>query len=337
VKRKIAIFKRNGGRWVPPPEMGGPPRGFRPPPPPPGHGPPPSTQKPMQFGMIPPSTRPQRIPHAFAEQVPQQEQTFASQGMPEPLPDTADLDAATLKAEREWTEIQQAFMVYKESLGVEYQPLGIDYMPAAPTPFGPAIYYRTYSIAALQMLLNLAMLVLHRCHPDMPPMPMMATTIQQRKTSQIAMDIARIVAGLVPTDSSEQINPGLGASLIESTVPLFFAGVQYDQDDQRDWLVRKLREINRLTGWATSSRVMLGCQRAWVSMAENGAGPPYTRPPFEEQENQMFCQYYSSSALAARSQETEMEGSGGEDGRFLWRAVGRRVLSATGILGDRGV
>ncbi|KAI5788328.1 hypothetical protein EDC01DRAFT_156031 [Geopyxis carbonaria] len=325
LRRKRAVMKANGGQWIPPPEMGGPPRGHRRPPPPNGMPP----QEPMQFGMIPPAAHPPRIPRAFAETGIHEE---ASQNMDGPLPDDEDLDAATADAELEWAEIEKAFMVLQESLGAEYQPLPIEYMPVHSTPFGPAIYYRTYSIASLQMLYNMAMLVLHRCHPSMPPVAMMATGIQTRVTAPFAVDIARIVAGLVPTDSSTQINPALGASLIEATMPMFFAAVQYAEPEQRDWTVKKLREINRLTGWATASRILLGCQRAWEKAAEMGRAPPYTRPPFEE-EAELFNEYYNYHQ-AVRNEPKEAE-AGGDGARFLWKMAGRRTVEASGILGER--
>ncbi|KAA8905070.1 hypothetical protein FN846DRAFT_779144 [Sphaerosporella brunnea] len=345
LKRKRAVFKANGGQWIPPPEMGGPPRGRRGPPPgmpphgmPPRspYGPPPpqrGNMESMHFGMIPLPSGVPHLPRAFQENLPPHERT-TNHGIPEPLAETEDLDAAYDEAMVEWNEIAKALAVLQESLGAEYQPLGIDYMTtASSTPFGPAIYYRTYSIATLQMLYNMAMLVLHRCHPSMPPMAMMATGIQARKTHTYAVDIARIVAGLVPTDSSTQINPALGASLVEATMPMFFAAVQYDQNDQREWIVKKLREINRLTGWATASRILLGCQRAWEKAADLRVGPPYTRPPPGEDEEEMFVQYQAYYGTQTQGTEVEEEEAGGEDGRYLWKVAGRRTVHAVGILG----
>lgn len=282
--------------------------------------------------MIPIPPGQPHIPRAFQQQG---NGRVADHGIPEPLPESEDLDAATDEAELEWTEIAKAFQVLQDSLGSEYQPLGIDYMTtASTTPFGPAIYYRTYSIASLQMLYNMAMLVLHRCHPSMPPMAMMATGISARKTHTCAVDIARIVAGLVPTDNSMQINPALGASLIEATMPMFFAAVQYDQPEQRDWIVKKLREINRLTGWATASRILLGCQRAWEKAAEMHQGPPYERPPLED-EAEMFYEYEDYAIALQNGAKDESREAGGEQGRFLWKVAGRRTVDAAGILGER--
>lgn len=410
--------KANGGMWIPPPELGGPPRGMgrgrgRGPPPganggfPPGmQGPPPGWNgegppqnwgrggppqgmngsgmggpprgmmggpylggqspglsggpqmsfpggppngmgigmgmppnmngEPIQYGMAPAPSGPLRVPQAFAENFPdmvheEEQKREAREGSPE------DLESATLEAEIEWNAIFKAFQMFKGSLGEEYQPLPIEYMPVQNTPFGAAIYYRTYSIATLQMLYYMAMIILHRCHPSMPAISMMAAGVAAPKTARLAIDIARITAGLVPTDPNGQVNPALGASLIESTMPLFFAAVQYQDQAQRDWIVMKLREIARLTGWATASRVLLGCQRAWERTAEMGKGPKYDRPPFEE-EGELFYEWMNSTVQTEGSGPMDTAEAGGGDGtgRYLWRSAGRRLAGAAGILGPVG-
>lgn len=298
-----------------------------------GKGMPPSMDAQIQYGMAP-SSGPPRVPRAFAENFPEisleEEQ---KRKLREQSPE--DLESATQEAETEWNAILGALQVFQESLGLEYQPLPIEYMPVQNTPFGAAIYYRTYSIATLQMLYHMAMIVLHRCHPSMPAISMMAAGVATPKTARMAIDIARITAGLVPTDPTGQINPALGASLIESTMPLFFAAVQYQDQAQRDWVVMKLREIARLTGWATAMRVLLGCQRAWEKAAEMGKGPKYERPPFEE-EGEMFYDWIHNSVQTSTGEHMDVTLAGGMDGggRSVWRNAGRRLAGAAGILGD---
>lgn len=287
----------------------------------------------VQYGMAPAPSGPPRVPRAFAETFPEiSREEEQKRKLREHSPE--DLELATLEAETEWNEILQAFQVFQESLGPEYQPLPIEYMSVQNTPFGAAIYYRTYSIASLQMLYHMAMIVLHRCHPSMPAISMVAAGVAAPKTARMAIDIARITAGLVPTDPTGQINPALGASLIESTMPLFFAAVQYQDQAQRDWVVMKLREIARLTGWATAMRVLLGCQRAWEKSAEMGKGPRYDRPPFEE-EGDMFYEWMHNSmrTVGGENSDITVTGNGGGDGRCVWRTAGRRLASAAGILG----
>lgn len=409
LKRKKAVQKANGGRWIPPPEMGGPPKGVGrgwgrggsstgtgggfptgmqgPPPGWNGQGPPPgwggrglgisgpssggtpqgmggpqmsfqpglpmngpphgmgrgvgmppfmgggSPFEPIQYGMAPAPSGQPRVPQAFAENFPEiSREEEQRRKLREQSPE--DLDAATLEAEVEWDAIFKAFQVFQESLGPEYQPLPIEYMPVQNTPFGAAIYYRTYSIATLQMLYYMAVIILHRCHPSMPAISMIAAGVAAPKTARMAIDIARITAGLVPTDPTGQINPALGASLIESTMPLFFAAVQYQDQAQREWVVMKLREISRLTGWATAMRVLLGCQRAWEKAAEMGKGPKYERPPFEE-EGELFYEWMNNSVetRAGEPMDTAIAGSEDGNGRYVWRNAGRRLAGAAGILG----
>ncbi|KAL7270910.1 hypothetical protein RUND412_006366 [Rhizina undulata] len=339
LKRKKAVQRANGGVWIPPPEMGGPPRGAvgrgR------GMGGPPGAvggpnmgmgrgippggfpQGPMQYGMIPTSDEPPRLPTAFAN-LSREHSDFDPS--PQPSNPLEDLEAATVEAEMEWKEIFKAFQVFQESLGHEYQPLPIEYMPVHQTPFGDALYYRTFSIASLQMLYNMALVILHRCHPSMPAVAMMAASVAARKTAMLAVDIARMTAGLVPTDPTAQINPALGSSLVESSVPMFFAAVQYQDPAQQDWVVKKLREITRLTGWSTASRILLGCQRAWETAATMGKGPKYERPPFEEE-----GEFYREPHDMKKAKEVE-GGAGGS--RFVWHISGLRAADASGILGD---
>lgn len=330
--RKKAVEKMNGG-WIPPPELGGPPRGMmggRGGAPPasmgqgglptggpgasfmgmsmgmgpgglpymmyPGGLPPnvmasPASQMgggspsspngaPVIYGMIP--NEPARLPRAFAETANSEGRTI--QPMASDIPtDPASLEALTVGAELEWNDLYNAFQVFQDSLGQEYKPMSIEYMPVQSTPLGPTIYYRTYSIATLQSLYYTALIILHRIHPSMPAQIMMAAGAAAPKTAQYAITIARITAGLVPTDPTAHIHPSLGASLIEATIPLFFAGVQYQEKSHRDWLVQKLREINRLSGWASAARVLLGCLTAWEKMAKLGRGPVYERPPPEDE------------------------------------------------------
>lgn len=284
----------------------------------------------MPFDMMPTPPGQPQYPAEFEAALPPNERIL-HHNIPEPLPESTDFDDTYAEAEAEWHEIAKAFQVLQDNLGPEYQPLGIDYtMQGSSTPFGPAIYYRTYSIATLQMLYNMAMLVLHRCHPSMPHIALMATGVQARRTHQYAVDIVRIVAALVPTDSTTQINPALGASLIESTMPMFFAAVQFETQDQRDWVVKKLREISRLTGWSTAARIMLGCQRAWEKAAEMGLGPEYVHPPIEDEAD--MVEEHQAYYLAMQNGAGKL---GEEGGRFLWQMAGRKTVDAAGVLGDR--
>ncbi|KAI9800863.1 MAG: hypothetical protein M1825_003646 [Sarcosagium campestre] len=286
-RRKLKAMEANGGMWRPPPGMS--PPGA----PPPGaaaamgkgpggipsgagsSGPPPPSGSPIQppagsmmYGMIPP-TKPAEIHSAF------QDRRYVSPS--DSAHDDIELEAATVDAEQEWRDIKQAMQVFEESLGPAFQPLPPEYTQALSTPFGPARYYKTYPIACIWANLNMAYIILHRAHPSMPPAAMMAAGIGARQTKWHAEEIGRISAGIVPVHSGTQINPAVGAAMIEISMCLFFAGVQYQDAAQRGWTISKLRDIASGSGWETSAAVASGCETSWERAGQMGRGPPYTR------------------------------------------------------------
>ena len=188
-----------------------------------------------------------------------------------------ELESATSAASREWEDICHALDAFEEKLGSAYQPLPPDNMPPLSTPFGPAIYYETYSIACLWSLFYTARIFITRTHPDMPPAAMAAVGVAAHKTASLANVIGRICAGLQPHPTAARINPSHGAALMDSCMGLFQAGVQYRDAAQRGWTITKLKDIARLTGWQTSALIASGCERSWIAAAEAGKGPPYTR------------------------------------------------------------
>lgn len=230
-----------------------------------------SQYPPPMFGMAP-STELPPMPEAFIH-TPDLSRT----GMPQRK--DVELDAATVAAEAEWEGIQNAFEVFEQRLGSDFQPLSPEYMQPLSTPFGPALYYRTYSMACIWALYYAGRIITARVHPSMPPAAMVATGVAAFQTKGWAKLIGRVCAGLQPTNSSTttQLNPSLGAALIESSLCLFFAGIQYQDAAQRGWTITKLRDIARLTGWQSSAAIASGCETAWAKAAEAGKGPPYQR------------------------------------------------------------
>jgi hypothetical protein len=90
------------------------------------------------------------------------------------------------------------------------------------------------------------------------------------------MLIGRITAGMqIPL--SADLSPFLGAVLTESTMSLFFAGITFQHPAQRSWLITRLLEIDRRTGWASAGMIARGCETSWEKAAEMGRGPPYER------------------------------------------------------------
>jgi hypothetical protein len=128
---------------------------------------------------------------------------------------------------QEWEEIRQAFEVFRSRLGPDFEPMGPDFAQPEMTPFGPALMYRTYSIAGIWMNYYMGLVVLHRAHPSMPPVAVMAAGMAAQQTGRWANEIARIAAGLhEDTTHVAAISTLVGGAFIESCFPLFVAGVQ---------------------------------------------------------------------------------------------------------------
>ncbi|KAI1639879.1 hypothetical protein F4809DRAFT_49498 [Biscogniauxia mediterranea] len=228
-------------------------------------GPPPG----MFAGMMPASEK-VTMPMGFSPPRETTPPSDASQDM--------DLDTRTAEAYREWDEIRQAFEELKNHFGPDFEPLGTDIYPAADTPFGIAAHYRTYSVAGVWMNYYMGLIVLHRAHPMMPPVAMMAAGLSARTTAHYAMELGRIAAGMEENISQlAAVSTLMGAALIECAFPLFVAGIQYQEDSQRHWLIQRLYDIARLTGWQSARQIAEGCESAWCKTAQMGRGPPYQR------------------------------------------------------------
>ncbi|KKY21517.1 putative c6 finger domain [Phaeomoniella chlamydospora] len=222
----------------------------------------------------------------------------------------SDLDNMTEQALQEHASIARAFELFASSLPQTFSPLTPAQSPPIDTPFGPALQYRTHIIACIHIHYNTGLLLLNRFHPHMPPAAMMATGVSAWKTTEIANTIGRICGSLYDGLSSttsrmatpvgphfmastqpmpaeilhtthrtrDDMSPALGAALMESTFPLFFAAVQYIDPQQRSWTITRLRDIARCTGWQTSAAVAAGCEAAWSKMGMGKAGPPHGPP-----------------------------------------------------------
>ncbi|KAK4165991.1 transcriptional regulatory protein moc3 [Cladorrhinum sp. PSN259] len=230
-------------------------------------------QSPPAFPGLMPSSGRFDLPRGFS---PPRESQSPSDGGAEEL----DFDTSTANALREWEAIQQAFEVFRARLGPDFEPMGPDFAPPDITPFGPALTYRTYSIAGIWMNYYMGLIILQRAHPSMPPLAIMAAGMSARQTAGWVMEIAKIAAGLhEDTTHVSQVSTLVGSALIESGFPLFVAGVQFQQIEQRHWLIRRLRDIARLTGWQSARQIADGCETGWNKAAQMGRGPPYYSPP----------------------------------------------------------
>jgi hypothetical protein len=210
---------------------------------PPGYGPPgqgPPGQEPPGYG--PPGQNPpiSMIPTmpSFAGMLPTTGKATLPRGFSptdkdSPTPSSEDddsdgrLDDQTAKAEEEWLEIRSAFTMLAERFGPDFEPLGPEYVQAIQSPFGPAVQYRTYSIAVIWLMHYMGIIICHRAHPSMPPAAMVAAGIAARQTAFFANEIGRISAGVTPdATTATSVNIGTGAGLTDSAFALFVAGVQ---------------------------------------------------------------------------------------------------------------
>lgn len=152
--------------------------------------------------------------------------SFAASAAEQFLED-ADLDTSTQRAMEEWTAILQAFNLFKDSLGADFQPMGPDVHPQRDSPFGPAWTYRTLPIAGVWMNFYMGLVILHRAHPSMPPFAMVAAHMCASNTQPYANEIGKIVAGVSDDWGAEtMVSTLVGAAYIECCFPLFVGAVQ---------------------------------------------------------------------------------------------------------------
>jgi hypothetical protein len=214
LKRKRKALQANGGQWRPPsvepvepgsasqnvPHQSGPP------------------QMPSFAGMMPGTEGKAKLPRGFS---PSREDSPISED------DNRSLEDWTVEAEEEWHEIHTAFSILEEHFGPDFQPLGPEHCQQIKSPFGPALQYRTYSIAGIWIIYYMGLILCHRYRPTMPPAATVAAGIAARETGFYANEIGRISAAIAP-DASQvtEVSTGVGAGLIECTFGLFIAGVQ---------------------------------------------------------------------------------------------------------------
>ncbi|GES57348.1 C6 finger domain protein [Aspergillus terreus] len=259
-RRKLKTFKAAGAEWRPGPELSKfmarfaprSPSSSSPPPKPPfpsnpsqktttgtgNYGPKstsPSSQSPPMYGMVP-STGPRSLPPAFAE---------AQSRRDSPKENEEEEHMTYEHAEQEWESILSTFEMFARALGPHFLPLPADSAPPIATPFGPALQYRTQTIAVIWGFYYLGRILLHRLHPCMPPAMMVAAGVAAPTTGEFTQLVGKIAAGIYYPQSfnieTGNLSPTLGSCLIEITVPIFFAAIQYTDRAQRYWIATRLR------------------------------------------------------------------------------------------------
>jgi len=237
--------------------------------------------------------------------------------------DNLDLQAATATALEEWQQTQAAMNNLRSHFGPDYRPLSAEYYPPLITAFGEALHYRSYDIGVTWAIYYMCQIILTRSHPAMPPAAMMAAGVAAAQTAHFANEIGRIASGIIPTPANQPLNPSLGAALVEVTMPLFFAGVQYGDAAQRAWLVERILEVEVRTGWASAGLIARGCETAWVKAAHAGRGPPYQRRMGRESSDERISRKGSDGSEPPKDLA---------DRRFIYVNASTRVHWALGIL-----
>ncbi|KAL2830177.1 hypothetical protein BJY01DRAFT_120520 [Aspergillus pseudoustus] len=235
-----------------------------------GGSPGPSSIDPPMYGMVP-STGPRRLPPDFATSL-DDRKNF-------PGRKDEDIDVSYEAAGREWEDIFAAFDAFEQSLGPDYMPLPADSTMPIHSPFGPALQYRTHNMGSLWAFYYIGRILLLRLHPSMHPAMMVAAGYASAATAHHAQTMGRIAAGVYGPQSQRHgakgFSPTLGACLIEVTVGLFFAAVQYVDREQRNWTIAVLNDVSRLTGIKSSEAIARGCRTAWTAASKRPGGPPY--------------------------------------------------------------
>lgn len=313
IKRKRLAMKANGGRWQPPESM----RAQQPPQAQAQTNAAPQTppQMPNFSGMVP-DVQEAQLPMGFE---PSRDSPTSTQS------EDTDLQSQTYAANEEWQEIRDAFDLLESHFGEDFQALGPEFSTPIQTPFGPALQYRTYGIAGIWMNLYMGLITCYRSHPSMPPAAIMAAGITARQTAGFANQLGRIAAGIAPDLSmATEVNPGVGAALIESSTCMFVSAVQLQDASQRSWTILRLRDIARLTGWQTALAVATGCETSWIKMGELGKGPVYVRT----KDRRVVPDIWDGSRRIDRA----LEGKTSEEKRIVIEKSDR-VQYALGVLG----
>lgn len=261
-----------------------------------------------------------------------------------------DPDVSYQEALAEWEAIKHGFETFLGRLGPEFQPLRPEYSDRRDSPFGMTQQYRTFSVAGVWMNYYMGMIHLARTHPNMPPAAMQAAGLAAPQTVEYSNKLGRVVAGL-SDDCSQmtEISTLVSAAFIESCFCLFVAAIdvciiyscpscyltertstltirQYRDDAQRHWVVRRLRDTTRLTGWQSADVIAGGCESAWLKAAQLGRGPLYTPPP--ETDAVPISVWHNPRRIDRKIQEL-----GHNDDQRLVVAKSERTSFALGLLG----
>jgi hypothetical protein len=173
--------------------------------------------------------------------------------------------------------LRAALNEFEQRIARSFSPLPPDIFPPTTSPFGQSLVYASYETAVIWSFYYTAHILLLRSHPHMPPASLAAAAAAIVQTAPYVELIGRIAAGMMPNGLPTPFGPAVGAALCEATIPLFVAGVQLSNGDQRRWLVERLRDLNQRSGWASIGLIAAGCETAWERADAVRNAPPYQR------------------------------------------------------------
>lgn len=166
-------------------------------------------------------------------------------------------------ASTEWRMLFGDFTNMQTKLAQQFE---VEDVVGSQTPFGKILVYKHPSIAALAMMCLTSIIILHRARPDLSPAPAEAVKATARQTFGLSMTVLRMFSGVMTLAVNASSNADRGShvsAMMNCVLPGFIAGVVFQEDGQRDYLVRMLEDCYTLTGWKTALRVVQGLTVAW--------------------------------------------------------------------------
>jgi hypothetical protein len=267
--RKLRAMEAGGGHLSPPqgPPVG-PPQSAKPD----GHGAHREHPQPPPFYGMAPVPEEVPMPSSYRDQAhtPPYDSPQSSES-----PD--DLQTETNAALEMWQDMHAALLEFEQRIASVLSPLPPDIFPPTNSPFGESLVYASYETSVIWSFYYAAHIVLLRSHPHMPPASLAAAAAAVVQSAPYVERIGRIAAGMMPNGLPTPFGPAVGAALCEATIPLFVAGVQLSDPEQRGWLVERLRELNQRSGWASIGLIAAGCETAWERADAVRKAPPYQR------------------------------------------------------------
>jgi len=173
-------------------------------------------------------------------------------------------DPTTALAQENWDTLSQDFSKWKDAID-DIRLTRIE--PNMPTPFGPAIMYSDVRVAATYMLYLAARIHLNRIHPATPAFGPAAIKATAAQNGPFVAEIMRTQEGFWDSKNFRQVGEredgrtvgGDGrvadhviSALSNSAWPMLVGGVQVRQEEQQQWMKKRLCDIYELSGFATA-------------------------------------------------------------------------------------